>query len=145
MGKVGTYLYFNGNTEEAFEFYRSVFGGEFAGIMRYGDNEQMMQAMGIPMSNKNLIMHITLPLLDGHNLMASDMPDGNITTGNNFAISLDPPSKEETTRMFDAIVNNGGKADIALHDSFWGSYHGSCTDRFGIQWMFDFPYQQEAP
>jgi PhnB protein len=141
MGKVGTYLYFNGNAEKAFEFYQRIFGGELTEVMRYGDNEEAMKAMNVSQEFKNQIMHVGLPILDGHLLMGSDIPD-TVKNGNNFAITLEPASREETKRLFESIVNNGGKAEIPLGETFWGSYHGSCTDQFGIQWMFDFPLEQ---
>jgi PhnB protein len=143
MGKVGTYLYFNGNTREAFEFYRSVFGGDFTGIMHYGDNPGAMEAMSIPAGQENLIMHISLPIMDGHLLMASDMTEA-INSGNNFSITIEPSSKEQTRELFDALAA-GGKIEIDLHETFWGSYHGNCRDKYGISWMFDFPLEQEAP
>jgi PhnB protein len=143
MGKVGTYLYFNGNTLEAFEFYRSVFGGDFSGIMRYGDNPQAMEAMGISDDQKDLVMHISLPILDGHLLMGSDMPE-RVSNGNNFSITLEPSTPEQTQQLFSAI-SAGGNVELELHETFWGSLHGSCRDKYGVSWMFDFPLTQETP
>jgi PhnB protein len=144
MAKVSTYLNFNRNTEEAFTFYKSVFGGEFAGeVMRYGDNTAAQQSMSVPDEDKNLILHIGLSILDGHMLMGTDITESmgfeKVNIGNHIYITLEPDSKEETERLFTAL-STGGKIISALHDSFWGSYYGVCTDQFGIQWIVDFPY-----
>jgi PhnB protein len=141
MGRVSTYLNFSRNTEEAFNFYRSVFGGDFSGggIARLGD---FPQAEGMPPmleEDKNLIMHIELPILGGHILMGTDAPESmgfHLTKGNNVHINLEPDTREETKRLFDALAA-GGTITMKLQDMFWGAYFGSCTDRFGVQWMFN--------
>lgn len=86
-------------------------------------------------------MHIELPLIGGHTLMGTDAPEQmgfKINMGNNVHISLEPDSREETKKLFDAL-STGGKVTMELGDMFWGAYFGSCTDKFGIQWMFNFP------
>ncbi len=141
MSKTNTYLNFNRNTEEAFNFYKSVFGGEFSGpIMRFGDNP----SADYPAPNdedKNLVMHVSLPILGGHLLMGTDAPESmgmKLNFGNNVYLSLEPDSKEETDRLF-KMLSEGGKVEMELQDRFWGDYFGSCVDKFGVQWMFNFP------
>lgn len=141
MSRVSTYLNFARNTEEAFNFYKSVFGGEFSGggIARLGD---MPAGEGMPAlaeEDKNLIMHIELPILDGYLIMGTDAPESmgfNLNFGNNVHINLDPETRAETKRLFDAL-SEGGKITMELQETFWGAYYGSCTDKFGVQWMFN--------
>jgi PhnB protein len=141
MARVSTYLNFGRTTEEAFTFYQSVFGGNFigGGIGRFRD---VPPAEGMPQlaeKDKDLIMHIELPILGGHVLMGSDVPESlgfTITAGNNVHIMLEPDSKAETKRLFDAL-SRGGKITMELQIMFWGAYYGSCIDKFGIQWMFN--------
>lgn len=141
MATVSTYLNFSRNTEEAFNFYKSVFGGEFSrgGIARLGD---IPASEGMPQlsdEDKNLIMHIELPILGGHLLMGTDAPESmgfKLTQGNNIHINLEPDTREETKRLFDAL-SAGGKIIEDLKEMFWGAYYGSCKDKFGISWMFN--------
>ena len=137
MARTNTYLNFPRNTEEAFNFYKSVFGGEFSGggIARLGDfpNPQLAE------KDKNLIMHIELPIVGGHVIMGTDAPESmgfNLIQGNNIHISLEPDSKEETKQLFDGL-SVGGQVVTELQDMFWGAYYGTCIDKFGIQWMFN--------
>lgn len=139
MSRVSTYLNFSGNTEEAFRYYQSVFGGEFSGggIMRMGDVPPQDGVAPLAEEVKNLIMHIELPILDGHKLMGTDAPESmgfKLTMGNNFYISLDPESREQTKRIFDGL-SAGGHVEMELQVMFWGAYYGSCTDKFGVHWM----------
>lgn len=130
--QMNPYLNFDGNAEEAFNFYKSVFGGDFPVVMRFGDNPECGD---ISESDKNRIMHIALPV-DGGVLMASDMMEcmeQKLTVGNNFYISLSPDSREEADRIFNGL-SDGGKVEMPLTDMPWG-YWGSFADRFGIQWM----------
>lgn len=141
MSRVSTYLNFSRNTEEAFNFYKSVFGGEFSGggIARLGDipvSEGMPQ---IAVADKNLIMHIELPILGGHILMGTDAPESmgfTLNFGNNVYINLEPDTRNETKKLFDGL-SAGGKVTMQLQEMFWGAYYGSCTDKFGVQWMFN--------
>jgi len=141
MSRVSTYLNFPSHTEAAFNFYKSVFGGEFIGdgITRFGS---IPPAEGMPRlsaEEKNLILHIELPILGGHMLMGSDAPASmgfDITFGNNNHINLEPETRTETKRLYDALAA-GGKVTMELQDMFWGAYYGSCTDKFGVQWMFN--------
>lgn len=142
MASTSTYLNFERNTEEVFNFYKSVFGGEFSdnGIHRFGDMPATEGMPPLPEADKNLVMHVQLPILGGHLLMGTDAPASmgfKVNIGNNVYISLNPDSKEETTSLFEKL-SEGGKVQMELQDTFWGAYYGSCTDKFGIQWMFNF-------
>jgi PhnB protein len=142
MARVSTYLNFARNTEEAFNFYKSVFGGKFGGpgIQRFKDVPQSKGMLPITESDKNLIMHIELTIPGGHVLMGTDAPESmgfKLNFGNNIYINLEPDTREETTKLFKAL-SAGGKVTMELQDMFWGGYFGSCTDKFGVQWMFNF-------
>ncbi len=140
MSRTNTYLNFPRNTEEAFNFYKSVFGGEFTGgIARMSD---VPAAPGMPPlaeADKNLVMHIELPITGGHVLMGTDAPESmgfQVNFGNNVHLSLEPDTRAETKKLFTAL-SAGGKVTMELQDMFWGAYYGSCTDKFGVQWMFN--------
>jgi PhnB protein len=139
MAAVSTYLNFTRNTEEAFNFYRSVFGGEFTGeISRFKDIPSSENMPPLPEEDKNLVMHVALPILNGHLLMGTDAPESmgfKVNYGNNVYISLHPDTREETKLLFNAL-SDGGKIEQELQDMFWGDYYGSCADKFGVQWMF---------
>ncbi len=138
MTRVSTYLNFGKNTEEAFQFYKSIFGGEFTGgINRFRDIPQSDGAPKLPDALLNLVMHIELPILGGHILMGTDAPEEmgfNVNYGNNVHINLEPDSRAEAKRLFDAL-STGGKVTMDLQDMFWGAYYGSVTDKYGVQWM----------
>lgn len=140
MAQVSTYLNFSNKTEEAFNFYKSVFGGEFMdNIMRFGDVPPSPNVPAIPEADKNLVMHVALPILGGHLLMGSDAPESmnfRISMGNNVYIMLGPDTRDETRRLFNAL-SEGGNIEMELQDMFWGDYYGSCSDKFGVQWMFN--------
>lgn len=140
MARVSTYLNFPRTTEEAFTFYQSVFGGEFVGgISRFGDIPPQEGTPQIAEEDKNLIMHVMLPILGGHMLMGTDAPESmgfSVTNGNNVYINLEPDTREETERLFE-MLSQEGKVEMPLQDMFWGAYYGSCTDKYGIQWMFN--------
>ncbi|MBS1773816.1 MAG: VOC family protein [Bacteroidetes bacterium] len=139
--RVCTYLNFNGNTEEAFNFYRSVFGGEFnGGIQRLSDAPAHEGMPEMDEATKKLILHIELPILGGHILMATDAPESmgfKLTSGNNMHISLEPETREETQRIFDGL-SVGGEITMPLKDMFFGSFFGSITDKYGINWMLNY-------
>lgn len=147
MAKLNTYLNFRGNTEEAFNFYKSVFGGEFAMIMRFGEMpgcDEMPEGKQISEDDKGKIMHIALPIGNGDVLMATDMLESmgqKLTEGNNFAISISAESKEEAEKLFNGL-SEGGTIKMPLADSFWGAYFGMFNDKFGIQWMVNHDYKQ---
>jgi PhnB protein len=141
MAKVSTYLNFPRCTEEAFNFYKSIFGGEFSGggIARFGDIPVPEGMPPLAEEDKNLIMHIELPILGGHVVMGTDAPKSmgfSVNRGNNMHIMLEPDSKAETKRLFDTL-SSGGKITMELQIMFWEAYYGSCTDKFGVQWMFN--------
>jgi PhnB protein len=140
MAKVSTYLNFTRNTEEAFNFYKSVFGGEFVGgIARFSDIPPAEDVPPLTEADKNLVMHISLPILGGHVLMGTDAPESmnfKVTFGNNVYIMLQPDTREETARLFSALAD-GGIVEQELQVMFWGDYYGSCKDKFGVQWMFN--------
>ena len=141
MSKVSTYFNFPRSTEEAFNFYKSVFGGEFGGggIARFGDMPPQEGMPSMAEEDKNLIMHIELPILGGHVLMGTDAPDSlgfKVNFGNNVHLNLEPDTREETKKLFDALSVDG-QVTMQLQDTFWGAYYGSCTDKFGVQWMLN--------
>lgn len=140
--RVCTYLNFPGNTEAAFNFYKTVFNSEFSGggIQRFGDSTPPEGIPPLSNDDKKLILHVELPILGGHILMATDAPESmgfKLAYGDNMHINLEPETKEETKRLFEAL-SAGGKVTMDLQDMFFGSYFGSCTDRFGVNWMFNF-------
>lgn len=136
MARVSTYLNFMGNTFEAFEFYRSVFGTEYLGpVMRMGD----VPGADMPENERAAVMHIELPILAGHVLMGTDMLESmghQLRIGNNTTINLEPDTRAETERLY-AALSEGASDAMGLMDMFWGSYWGTCLDRFGIRWMFN--------
>ena len=137
MATINSYLHYNGNAEEAFTFYKSVFGGEFARTVRFKD----MASPEFPVSEHeaNKIMHIALPI--GKNtLMGSDVPEslGVVNENENrFKISIGAESKEEADKLFNGL-SVGGQVEMPIADSPWGSYFGMFRDKFGIEWMVDF-------
>ena len=141
MARVSTYLNFPNYTEEAFNFYKSVFGSELTepGFRRFGDMPPMEGMPPTPDDLKNLVMHVELPITGGHILMGTDAPEQmgfTVNFGNNIHINLEPDTKEETKRLFDAL-SAGGKVEMELQDMFWGAYFGNCTDKYGVHWMFN--------
>ena len=141
MARVSTYLNFSNYTEEAFNFYKSVFGTEFTapGIRRMGDMPPMEGMPPTPDDLKKLVMHVELPITGGHILMGTDAPEQmgfTVKFGDNIHINLEPDTRAETKQLFEALAA-GGKVTMELQDMFWGAYFGSCTDKFGVQWMFN--------
>ncbi|MCE2501688.1 MAG: VOC family protein [Dehalococcoidia bacterium] len=131
---LNAYLHFNDNCREAFEFYRSVFGGEFAIITTFADGPADMPPL--PENEKDRIMHVSLPI-GSATLMGSDTctPFGPPpVAGNNFSISISADTREETDRAF-ALLAEGGNVAMPPQDMFWGAYFGMCTDKFGVNWM----------
>lgn len=138
MARTSTYLNFNGNTEQAFTFYKAVFKTDFVGeLQRMG---AAPAAPGMPTlsdAEKNLILHIELPIVGGHILMGTDAVESmgqKLTFGNNFSINLEPDTRAEADRLFQALSTEG-KVTMALQDMFWGAYFGALVDKFGVQWM----------
>ena len=140
MATVNTYLNFNGNTEEAFNFYKSVFGGEFTTLQRFKDTPH---ADKIPANEQEKIMHVALPI-GGNVLMGTDVGETmpQVTFGTNSSISLSPESEEEAHKLFNGL-SAGGKVTMPLEKMFWGALFGMFTDKFGIQWMVNYEYSQK--
>lgn len=137
MTKLNPYLNFDGKAEEAFNFYKSVFGGEFqGGIFRMKDAPGTEKLSD---EEKNRVMHIALPI-GGDLLMASDIIPSmghKLIEGNNNYVSVFPDSRDETERLFNGL-SVGGNIEMALEDTFWGAYFGSFTDKFGVRWMINY-------
>ena len=133
MKVVNPYLNFNGTAEEAFNFYKSVFGGEFSTFMRMKD----VHGMPVPSGTEEKIMHVALPLNSGQVLMASDNCGDNFRAGNNCLISIHADSIEEGQQLYDAL-SAGGKADNPFEKQFWGDWHGGLEDKFGTKWLVNF-------
>ena len=140
MASVSIYLNFPETTEEAFNFYKTVFGGDFeGGVMRFGDVPPSENMPPLPAEARNLVMHVSLTLPGGFKLMGSDAPKAmgfKTITGNNFYINVMPNTRSETRHFFKAL-SEGGSVEQDLQEMFWGDYYGSLTDRFGIKWMFN--------
>jgi PhnB protein len=139
MATVSTYLNFAGEAEDAFNFYKTVFGTEFQGeLMRMGDVPPMEGAPAIPEEEKRYVMHVSLPILGGHLLMGSDVPSSHggkgLVKGNNFYVSLAPDTRADADRLF-AALSEGGTVESPMQEEFWGDYFGSLKDKFGIQWI----------
>lgn len=138
MKGVSPYLNFPGNTEEAFEFYRSVFGGQFGNVTRFRDFPD--NAMGVPEADAGKIANISLPLTDSSVLMGTDTLAswGPLTFGNNTYITLEAESADEAARLFDAL-SAGGSVQMPLQQTEWAEKYGSLVDKFGVQWMVNYP------
>ena len=141
MARVSTYLNFMGTTEEAFDFYRTVFGTEYLGpIQRMKDVPAGPDGPTLSEAEQERVMHVELPILGGYVIMGTDMLESmnhELKIGNNTTINLEPDSREETQRLFDALSE--GSSDCApLMDMFWGATWGTCLDRFGVRWMFNY-------
>lgn len=134
MAKLNPYLNFDGNCEDAFNYYKKVFGGEFSNFSRMS----YLTGEYIPEEDSNLIMHVSLPF-NGDILMGSDIPSSMKTqfkSGNNNYISIEPDSREEADRLFNEL-SDGGEIEMPMEEMFWGDYFGSFRDRFGIWWMIN--------
>ena len=140
--QMNPYLNFNGNAEEAFNHYKAVFGGDFAVVMRFGDNPQCSEMAD---DEKDRIMHIALPIDGGGMLMASDTLESmgqKLNAGNNYYISLSPSTREDADRIFEGL-SEGGNVEMAMSDMFWG-YFGCFADKFGVRWMLNVNNGQPA-
>ena len=144
MAQINPYIHFNGNAEEAFSFYKSVFGGEFAMISRFKD----LSIPEHPVSEKEAekIMHIALPIGKNSLLMGSDTPEfmgKHNENDNRSKISISAESKEEADQLFKGL-SSGGNVEMPIADSPWGSYFGMFRDKYGIEWMVDFNPQMKG-
>lgn len=140
MASVNVYLNFNGNCEEAFNFYKSVLGGEFTYVGRFKDMPPQEGMPPMPAEMGNKIMHVSLPISKETSLMGSDTGGEwapGFVKGNNFSISINADSKEEADRLF-AGLSNGGKVTMPLANTFWGDYFGMWEDKFGVNWMVSY-------
>jgi len=139
MTTINTYLTFNGNCMEAFDFYKSVFGGEFSYISKFKDIPENPE-FTLSDEDKEKIMHVSFPISKETILMGSDTGGEwapKYLQGNNFSVSIQTDSKEEADRLFDGLSKNG-KVTMPINFTFWNSYFGSFTDQFGINWMVSF-------
>lgn len=145
MAKVSIYLNFQGNTEEAFNFYKSVFQTEFVAPIMYNKDIPPHPGMPtLPENELNKVMHVSLPILGGTQIMGTDVLESmghQLKIGNNTTINLEPDSREEVDRIY-ALLSEGGSEMMAPQDMFWGAYWAVCLDRFGIRWMFNYTPQQ---
>ena len=142
MKSINPYLNFPGNAEEAFNFYKKVFGGDFVGgINRFKDTPD---AGKLNAADQEKVMHIGLQMGNDNYLMATDALESmgfKVAFGNNFYISIDAESKEEADKLFKGL-SDGGKIEMPMKDEFWGAYFGMLTDKFGVQWMINFSNPQ---
>ena len=134
--QLNTYLTFETQCREAFEFYRSVFGGEFLFVQTFGDGPPDLQ---VPDNERDRIMHVSLPvgssvLMGSDRTTASEPP---LVAGNNFSIAIEGRSREHCDEVF-ARLSEGGSVQMPLQETFWGAYYGLWTDRFGISWMVNY-------
>ena len=136
MPTLNIYLNFDGTCEAAFDFYKSIFGGEFDSISRFSEMPPDPK-FSVDDADKDKIMHVSLPISQETVLMGSDTAGGfgpPLVVGNNFSISVYASNREESDRLF-AALSDGGGISMPMGDTFWESYFGMCTDKFGIQWM----------
>ncbi len=139
---VNPYLTFNGNCEEAFNYYKSVFGGEFDHVSRFGE---MPSENPMPKSEKEKIMHISLPLSSETTIMGSDASEtfGQVfNPGDNISLSINASTEDEAKRIFGALSEDG-TITMPLDKTFWGALFGMCIDKFGINWMVNYSYEQK--
>lgn len=140
MAQVSTHLNFIGNTKEAFEFYRKIFGTNYAGPIRYM-RDVPLDPTSPPLSEdeKSLVMHVELPIIAGHSLMGTDALQSmgqELTLGNNMSINLDLDTRAEVDRLFAALSESGSDL-MRPQKMFWGGYFGMCRDKFGVGWIFN--------
>lgn len=140
MASVHTYLTFNGNCEAAFNFYKSVFGGEFEYIGKFKDMPPAEGQPAVSEADADKIMHVSLPIGNGSMLFGSDTSEGfggNVTFGNNFSLSINAENKDEADKLFNGL-SSGGDIKMPMADTFWGAYFGMFVDKFGINWMVNY-------
>lgn len=136
MTTMNCYLNFDGKAEEAFTFYKTIFGGEYLSFNRIGEAPGMD---ALSAEDRNRIMHISLPINEGYILMGSDIVPAfgqSLTMGNNIKISLHPSTRQEADRLFNGL-SASGQVEMPMADQFWGSYYGSFIDKFGVGWMIN--------
>jgi PhnB protein len=141
--KLHSYLNFAGDAQEAFDLYKSVFGGEFASVVRFKDFP--MEGATIPKEDEDKLMHIALPIGEDNVLMASDVLESfgqRLVQGNNVYVSVHPTSREEADRIFNAL-SEGAEIEMPIADQAWGDYYGALKDKFGVQWMVNYSPPRE--
>jgi PhnB protein len=142
MQNTDIYLHFNGNSAQAFSFYKTIFGGNYIAEQRYKDmpgGEKMNAA------DQEKMMHISLKLTPSTTLMASDIlsnEEGDLKMGNNFHICLQADNEKEADKLFQALSSDG-RIEMPMNKTFWGAYFGMCQDKFGLLWMINFTYPQK--
>ena len=137
MTTINIYLNFNGNTEEAFNYYKSVLGGEIVMIQRFKDTPE---AGPVPPADADKIMHMSMTVGKNMMFMATDALESKgqkLIMGNNFYVSVSTESEDETRKIFNGL-SSGGKIEVPLDKMFWGAYFGMCTDKFGVHWMVSY-------
>jgi len=142
MSVVNPYLTFDGICEEAFNFYKSVFGGEFATVMRFSE---MPEGSPVPPGDENKVMHVALPI-GGTVLMGSDALSGfgpPFNAGNNFSVAVGPDSEDNARKIFDGLAG-GGAVTMPLEKSFWGALFGMLIDKYGIKWLVNYDYGRNS-
>jgi PhnB protein len=132
MAVVNPYLSFNGDCEQAFDLYKSVFGGEYQGLMRWGDNPDCAQ---MPADQQSQVMHVALPIGDSV-LMGSDSPMGPVERGSAYSVAIGSKDLGETEKIFNGLAE-GGEVTMPLQKTFWGATFGMLTDKFGVTWMIN--------
>lgn len=140
MAKAHSYLNFNGNTEEAFNFYKSVFGGDFLNLIRFSDMGDMPGSDKLPEADRSKIMHVGLRIGDDSFLMGTDALESmgqKLNIGNNSYIFLEADSSKEADDLFNALCA-GGKVEMGLDKTPWAEKYGACADKFGVQWMVNY-------
>lgn len=145
MANINPYLDFDGNAEEAFNFYKSVFGSEFTALMRYKEMAGA-ECEGMKLADDELekIMHVSLPIGNASVLMASDALESTgqkRIAGTNFSVAIGADSKEEAEKLYHGLAD-GGTMTMPLADAFWGAYFGMLTDKFGVQWLVNYDYNK---
>lgn len=147
MGHVSIYLNFMGKTEEAFAFYKSVFGTEYSAPVQYmRDVPADPSQPPLPEDEKDMVMHVALPVLGGTQLMGTDMLRSmghELRQGNNMSINLQPDARAETERLFAGLLE-GGSIEMELQHMFWGDLFGAGTDKYGVRWMFNCSEKTQA-
>ena len=146
MARVSTYLNFSRETEEAFAFYKKVFGTDYDGeIVRFRDTPAQEGQPEPSDEDNDLVMYVGLPITAGHILRGTDAPESmgfGVNKGNNVYIMLEPDTPEEADRLFSAL-GEGGNIEMEMADMFWGDYFGSLVDKFGVQWMISIPGSEQ--
>jgi PhnB protein len=142
MSAFNPYLNFNGNTEDAFIFYKSVLGGEFAQVMRFKD---VPGGAGQLESEEDKIMHIALPVGNGNMLMGTDVTSNmpQVSFGTNFSICISPDSEQQAHQVFNGLAE-GGSVIMPLEKMFWGDWFGQLTDKYGVQWMMNYSEKKDS-